>query len=148
MTKNYLLNILLQGLHPILTYYILLSNVQFVSIETPKYMKVPAPRGWVCLTFTGLNNIVVIYAGIKRDICKFFMVKGIAPTWIGTKSIPDNILYDKNYAEILRRNYELVYHKFPTLRYTNEWPVSGTYSSPSILVDKSWLNNPYNRSVK
>lgn len=146
--KNCLLNILLQGLHPILTYYILLSNVQFVSIETTKYSKVPTPSGWVCLKFTGLNNIVVIYTDIKRGICEFFLVKGIAPTWSGTKSIPDNILYDKNYAEILRRNYELVYNKFPTLRYTNGWTVSGTYSIPSILVDRSWLNNSYNRSAK
>lgn len=148
MTKNYLLNILLQGLHPILTHYILLSNVQFVSIETTKSSKLPTPSGWACLTFTGLNNIVVIYFSPKRNTCEFFQVKGIADTWIGTNSIPDNILYDKNYAEILRHNYELVYHKFPTLRYTNEWPVSGTYSSPSILVDKSWLNNPYNRGAK
>lgn len=147
MTKNYLLNILLQGLHPILTHYILLSNVQFVSIETTSSI-VPITSGWVCLTFTGLNNIVVIYFSPKRNTCEFFQVKGIMDTFLGTNSIPDNILYNKNYAEILRHNYELVYHKFPTLRYKNEWPVSGTYSFPSILVDKSWLNNPYNRGAK
>lgn len=147
MTKNYLLNLLLQGLHPILIYYILLSDIQFVSIETTA-SKVPITSGWVCLTFTGLNNIVVIYFSPKRNTCEFFQVKGIADTWIGNNSIPDNILYDKNYAEILRRNYELVYNKFPTLRYKDEWPVSGNYMSPSILVDKSWLNNPYNRGAK
>ena len=78
----------------------------------------------------------------------FFQVTEITDTFLGTNSIPDNILYDKNYTEILRRNYELVYNKFPTLRYTAEWPVSGNYTSPSILVDKSWLNNPYNRGAK
>lgn len=146
--KNFLLNILLRGLHPILTYYILLSNVQFVSIETTKSSKLPTPSGWACLTFIGLNNTVVIYFNQIRNTCEFFQVKGITDTFLGTNSIPDNILYDKNYAEILRRNYELVYNKFPTLRYTNEWLVSGTDSSPSILVDRSWLNNPYNRSAK
>ena len=80
MTKNYLLNILLHGLHPILTHYILLSNVQFVSIETTKSRKLPTPSGWTCLTFTGLNNIVVIYFSPKRNTCEFCQVNGTADT--------------------------------------------------------------------
>ena len=144
MTKYYLLNILLQGLAPVLTHLILLSNVQFVSID----INPSKASGMVSLTFTGLYNCIVIYFWSESNTCEYFQVQGITHNWLGTATIPRDILYDKNYVEILRNNYELVYHKFPELRYKASWPVQDAHALPSILVDKSCLNNPYNRGAK
>lgn len=143
MTEDYILNILLQGLKPELTHLILLSNLQFVSIEIAQHKP-----GLVFLIFTGLYNIIVIYFEPTRNTCEYYQVKGITHNWLGTGTIPRDILHGKNYVEILRNNYMIVYNKFPELRYKDEWPVRGVYALPSILIDKSWLNNPYNRGAK
>lgn len=142
MIANYLLNFLLQGLPPLLITYILLSKVQFVSIVSDKISY------YYSVTFTGLYNNITMYYNPARKRFEVCQTKGITNTWLGSTNLPTDLASGNNYLAIVKHNCDMLYFKFPELLYKATWPACGCYDTPSLLIDQSWLKNPYNRGAQ
>ena len=67
--------------------------------------------------FTGLYNTITMYYNPTLKRFEVLQTKGITNTYLGSSTLPTALFSGRNYLDIVKHNYDMLWLRFPELLY-------------------------------